>query len=196
LYHSFDSKNYQDSLYTAGDIGEQQKTVEWTPGIPLSRGAPTYNCLGIDSWWTDGIPPAMLAPPVDPQGIPLCCSAPQQCLCDGSALPDTLHLSFTDGCFATEGVVITLTRNPSTCQWTGSGELNFLVGLMTVSFSFAGPHGSASSIAFTVVGSAGDSSGSAVADDTSECSPINITFTDVDPGLFVPCTYFDIVIST
>jgi hypothetical protein len=195
-WHSFDSKNWQDHEYQAGDIGEQDQVQLWLPGTPLGRGQPTYNCVGIEDWWTGGIPIGMLAPPVDVNGVPLCCTAERPCVCAGGNLPDTLTLTFTDGCFATVGVTVTLTRNPGSCQWTGSAELNFLVGLFTATLSFAGPQASASSISFTVVGSAGDSSGYAVADDSSQCSPLAITFTDVDPGLHVPCTYFDMVIST
>jgi len=194
--HNFGSTNWQERDYQAGDIGEQDVIEPWVTPLVSSRGSPGYPCTTDPTWWLTGIPVGQQAPPVDSDGVPLCCSDQIPCRCGGDVLPSTLTATFpSGGCVFLAGVTVTLNKQSSGCVWYGSGPLaGGGSGFVTLTFRFAGPQADAGILRaqwFNI----GTGTVEKVADSSSTCSPRSFVFKDMNDHVVVPCPAQDINIS-
>lgn len=117
--HSFGSTNWVERVSDAGDLGEQPGDKPWSNGSGVHGDGASLGTCTDANMFISGIPDGELAPEVDSEGWPLCCSAepPFDCL----ALSDTLTLTLagTSDCSNIDQAV-TLTRIPGLCVWVGA----------------------------------------------------------------------------
>lgn len=116
-WHAFPSANWDERFCVPGPLGEQPGVRPWRNGSGVVAPGTSLGDCGNQGWFLTGIPDGQEAPPLGPDGIPVCCSeTPFDCF----ALPDTLTLTFQgiDECSNIDGS-ITVTRTPDTCTYTG-----------------------------------------------------------------------------
>lgn len=194
--HNFYSSNWNERQYQAGDIGEQAIVDAWLPPDPPGRPGKANNCMIPPSWWQTGIPAGQLAPPVDSNGVPLCCSTMPPYSCQGNPMPSTLTATFPGtSCSLLAGVSVTLSQLSNTGAWQGTQTIAGGLGDITLTFRFAGPAADATNLTFSTVGTWGSGQVTVNADPSSTCSPRAFNFLGIPSVGGFPCAGFNCLVS-